>query len=384
MSSHIEHAEGSLFDASVQRVSPVSFYIHGETNSPLLRRVTQRLQTALIQAGCQHRPERAEQARLILNVTSVDKPTPVRRQSRAAFVTSIIEGPAEADPLRACYPLLIRTLANILLYVVPKTDSHCFTLHGITPERGHFQLEYHPDRDGDFYDQLVERLMPIATSHLIIENEFYPDLPEHLWVGDEHTQAICEAGKRLDRLGLLPAPFNLSDLLTPSDLRHLQRLYKIGGLSYGNMSERLDGQRFWMSASGVDKSNMREVGRDVLLVKGFSPERQSIMLSVPPHVKPRRVSVDAIEHWMIYSEHPSVGAILHVHAWMDGVPSTEVSYPCGTIELARAVADLIRQADDPAQCVVGLKNHGLTITGPSLREILDRVEGRLLKEIPMT
>jgi len=64
-------------------------------------------------------------------------------------------------------------------------------------------------------------------------------------------------------------------------------------------------------------------------------------------VEPRRVSVDAIEHWMIYQEHPGVGAIVHVHAWVDGIEATDVNYPCGTEELARAVADLVRAEDDP-------------------------------------
>ena len=67
---------------------------------------------------------------------------------------------------------------------------------------------------------------------------------------------------------------------------------------------------------------------------------------------------------MIYREHPEVGAIVHVHAWIPGVPATEFNYPCGTAELAGAVADIIREAPEPGRCVVGLKNHGLTITGP--------------------
>ena len=50
---------------------------------------------------------------------------------------------------------------------------------------------------------------------------------------------------------------------------------------------------------------------------------------------------------MIYQEHPGVGAIVHVHAWVDGIDATDVNYPCGTEELARAVADLVRDEDDP-------------------------------------
>ena len=96
-----------------------------------------------------------------------------------------------------------------------------------------------------------------------------------------------------------------------------------------------------------------------------------MVLSVAPEVEPRRVSVDAIEHWMIYTNHPDVGAILHVHAWVEGVPATEVNYPCGTEELAGDVARLLAAEPDPDHAVIGLRNHGITATGASLGKILD-------------
>ena len=154
----------------------------------------------------------------------------------------------------------------------------------------------------------------------MIDNEFVPDLPEELWDGDETTAQIHRAGERLDALDLLPSPFPLDGILSARDCRHVQLLYGIGGLSYGNVSARVRRRRagFWMSASGVDKSDMRVVGEHICFVEGFDAERRLICLRVPPDVKPRRVSVDAIEHWMIYREHPEVGAIVHIHAWMDG------------------------------------------------------------------
>ena len=159
-------------------------------------------------------------------------------------------------------------------------------------------------------------------------------------------------------------------------------LFQMGGLSYGNLSARKDDTRFWMSASGVDKSKLDDVGRDILLVTDYLPERRA-MRSVSARCQPRRVSVDAIEHWMIYREHPSVGAILHVHAWMNGIKSTHINYPCGTFELAETVAELVRQEADPGHAVIGLRNHGLTITGESLDEIFDRIEA-VLRQVPMT
>jgi ribulose-5-phosphate 4-epimerase/fuculose-1-phosphate aldolase len=189
---------------------------------------------------------------------------------------------------------------------------------------------------------------------------------------------------RLQELDLLPNPFPIEDLLTERELRHVKRLYGIGGLSYGNLSARKDDRRFWMSASGVDKSRLEIPGRDILLVSDYDSQNGRMVLSVPPNVEPRRVSVDAIEHWMIYQEHPKVGAIVHVHAWVEGIDATDVNYPCGTEELARSVAELVRQAPDPDHAIVGLRNHGITVTGPDLREILDRIEPNVLREIPMT
>src|SRR4029078_12834803 len=87
---------------------------------------------------------------------------------------------------------------------------------------------------------------------------------------------------------------------------------------------------------------------------------------------------------MIYRAHPDVGAILHVHAWMEGIAATDVNYPCGTQELAEAVAELIAREPDPAHAVIGLRNHGITATGDTLTEILDRIQADILRQVPMT
>ena len=61
-------------------------------------------------------------------------------------------------------------------------------------------------------------------------------------------------------------------------------LFGIGGLSYGNASARYlggdisgvpdaDGPVFWMSASGVDKSDLRNVGEHILMVRGYDAVR---------------------------------------------------------------------------------------------------------------
>lgn len=361
-------------------------------DEPLLPWFETNLRAAMLARGLPLVAENGEGADgteggVVLHAVDPAAPRGYRRRSRAVFVIGLGEAAAApAVPLATGYPLLLRTLANLFVLLVRATPAGATTgptAHFFTLEQGSYAIRHEGD-DARFFAAVAERIAPLATSRLVIDNEFVPDLPAALWDGDEHTTAIARAGRRLAELDLLPAPFPLETYLSADDFRHVRQLFNIGGLSYGNLSQRRDRERFWMSASGVDKSRLREVGREILLVTGFDQGRRAIRLSVAPHVRPRRVSVDAIEHHVVYREHPAVGAILHVHAWMDGVPSTDINYPCGTIELAEAVAALVRRAADPGHAVIGLKNHGLTITGESLDEIFQRVEGRLLRQVPMT
>jgi len=350
------------------------FKFHGAP-SPGLVPFAEGLKDIFLKNGYRFDPE-AEAPRLVLNFITPEAAKPYRRRSKGTFVVSVMELPEmPEDPIKALYPYLVRALSNMLIAYTPGQGAHFLTL-----ELGHYM---EPEGE-NFFERVYARVNPIACSVLVIDNIFEPTLEPELWNGDEKTEALYRAGKKLAEWDLLPTPFPIETILPPQDLRHVKRLYGIGGLSYGNLSARKDEKRFWMSASGVDKSNLKEIGRDILMVKDYDPEKNAIILQVPPNVTPKRVSVDAIEHWMIYREHPEVGAIIHVHAWMEGVPSTPFNYPCGTYQLAEAVAEKIRQAPDPARAVVGLKNHGLTITGRSVDDILERIDGKLIPQVPMS
>src|SRR6187399_949331 len=227
-------------------------------------------------------------ADFVLNMFDTDDPKAFRRSSRGTYSASFYElDEVPEDVLRTSYPNLVRTLANVVVLHVPGRGVWFTTM-----ERGTYKISDDPR-------EVFERLAPLAKSKLVIDNEFLADLEP--------------------------------------ELRHVMRLYQVGGLSYGNLSARKDATRFWMSASGVDKSQLEVAGRDILLVTGYDEPNAKMVISVPPGIEPRRVSVDAIEHWMIYQAHPDVGAILHVHAWMEGIAATDVKYPCGTQQLAVAV-----------------------------------------------
>jgi ribulose-5-phosphate 4-epimerase/fuculose-1-phosphate aldolase len=372
-----------------------TFARNNESTTPVLERVVTGLADALSNADYTELDRPGPDTNVVLHTIDAGAPRPYRRKAAPTFVIAIAELPSLPESrdelLRTGYPLLVRGLANLCVMAIATGDG--LAIRFVTLEQGTYGVGPGLD-DASLITRAFERIEPLASSQLVIANRFVPDLPEHLHGGDAQTAQMLRAGRELDALDLLPAAFPIEEILGPRDLRHVMLLYGIGGLSYGNVSARYrggdivgvpdpEGPVYWMSASGVDKSDLRLIGEHILLVRGYDPDDDTMVLSVPAHVKARRVSVDAIEHWMIYREHPDVGAILHVHGWIDGTPSTEVNYPCGTLQLAASVADLVRRAPDPVHAVVGLRNHGLTITGESLDEIFDRVGAAIVRNVPM-
>jgi ribulose-5-phosphate 4-epimerase/fuculose-1-phosphate aldolase len=325
--------------------------------------------------------EKTENANYALNLTTFENPKSVRRKSRSLFVITFITGnisAEEEDRIKVLsYNALVKSLSNLLIYIAPNLETF-FT----TPEAGFYEIFFNAD-------EIYKKIKPIISSNFATDNRFIQDLPERFWNGSEITEQIRHYGKVLDDLGVLPVPFPLKEYLTGVQLKHLYKIYGITGASYGNLSARerisaLGQDTFWMTGRGVDKSNLSIIGKDILLVKDFDYANREAILSMPPNYNPKaRVSVDAVEHSMIYKTFPEIGAIIHVHAWINGVFCTRQNYPCGTIELAEEVLDLLNRTDNPLSAAVGLKNHGLTITGKNLKEIFEKFSHRLVREVEM-
>jgi len=371
--------------------SHFTFAIVGQPKNELQQWFTAGLVDRMLLENHVQLPEANGEALMVLNLVTEEAPRAFRRQSQSIYVASVIVAgkPPASHVLKDAYPLLVKSLSNLLLYVV-KTDD-AVEVYFVTLEQGHEKVSSLGLSDEAFFEQVYARLKPRATSTLVIDNLFVPDMPESLWNGTPVTEQMYQAGKTLDALNLLPSVVPLEDILTEREMRHVWRLFRIGGLSYGNVSARHDATCFWMSASGVDKSNLRRVGEHIHLVAGYDSERNAIVVSVPPHIeRPNRVSVDAIEHYMIYTQNPDVGAVVHAHCWLQPdvplspdytIEITDEAYPCGTRELARATASVIHQAPDPTRTIVGQKNHGLVITGRNLPDIFDRIDSG---DIPIT
>src|SRR5690242_3832224 len=290
-------------------VVPRTFAWSGEPRGDRLRWFAAGLREVMLDQGYTEVETPGPDVAVVLHFLDPDAARPYRRKNAPTFVVALAELDApSSDMLRTGYPLLVRGLANLCVMVSPSGTGSIAQF--VTLEQGTYAIDTGADDDQCFFQSVSSRVEPLPSSRIVIGNEFTTDLPDELRDGDDVTRQITRAGQRLAALDLLPAAFPIEEILSARDLRHVKLLYGIGGLSYGNVSaRRLDigpGEtqpQYWMCASGVDKSALHEIGRDILLVTGYDEARDVMQLRVPPGVEPRRVSVDAIEHWMIYREH---------------------------------------------------------------------------------
>ncbi len=160
---------------------------HGEVHGPLAV-----LSASLLEQLCTTGYERCDdgsEPRLVLNHITPEEPSPFRRRAQATFVLSLMELPEVPEGgTMTLYPYLVRSLSNMLLVSVPDEAIHFLTL-----ETGHF---VEPVGAG-LIGRLVARIEPVASSVLVVDNVFVPDLEPELWQGHEHTLALAAAGRRL-------------------------------------------------------------------------------------------------------------------------------------------------------------------------------------------
>lgn len=360
----------------------MKFTINKSDNDPFRDQFTDDIISEFIAKGhclCQS----DEIVNCVLNLTSIGSPKAYRRKAPHELVVSVVTTNGNVSDLRSAgYTTLVKTLSNLMICIEKGKNGNVPEIYFLTPEVGFYHYPFDAVK-------VFNSILPIADSTIVLGNQVNADLPERCWYTNSASRELQKYGRTLGRLGLLPAPFPIREVLDQESVDHIYRLYQIKGLSYGNLSIRDSIPErgecvFWMTGRGVNKADLRGIGYDILLVTGFDKKQQLVNVSVPPvHDTRVRVSVDALEHHMIYHEFPEIGAIVHVHGWINGIVCTEQNYPCGTIELANEVIKLLRKSGNPGRTVVGLKNHGISITGPDLKDIFNRTEDKILCEVPM-
>ena len=292
------------------------------------------------------------------------------------FIDKKVE--AEGEKVVRAYEIGLQIMANLAGYIELEGDGpYDYTMTMITPERGYEVLNGSPEAGADLSDTLVRRSDVVYVD----ENVVHTDLSEDLIPGTDVTRAMQEMAVRLDSLDLVPSAVPLDGL---SD-KQRRRFFKVLGLkqvSYGNMSARHDADRFWMTGRGVNKAKLEIIGRDIILVPNFNREEGKIHLTVPPDREDARVSIDSSIHAAIYDAFPDVGAMIHIHSFVDNVVYTDDHYPCGTRELCDSTIDALRLTEDPNRTILGLANHGILVTGADLEEAWGQIEARLGDLVP--
>ena len=285
---------------------------------------------------------------------------------------------AEGEKVVRAYEIGLQIMANLAGYIELDGDGPFdYTMTLITPERGHEVLKGSPGAGAELSDTLVRRSDVVYVD----ENVVHTDLPEDLAAGTDVTRAMQEMAVRLDSLDLVPSAVPLDGL---SD-KQRRRFFKVLGLkqvSYGNMSARHDTNWFWMTGRGVNKAKLEVIGRDIILVTDFDREAGQIHLTVPADQGDARVSIDSSIHAAIYEAFPKIGAMIHIHSFVDNVVYTDDHYPCGTRELCDSTIDALRLTDDPNRTILGLANHGILVTGADLDEAWELIESRLGELVP--
>src|SRR5207247_9855636 len=132
-----------------------------------------------------------EDLRLVVNFIDAERPKPYRRRAKAVFVLSVAVTSERPDNvLRQAYPLLVRSLANLCLYLV-RTQETVHT-YFVNVEQGYYPI---PDLTGqDYFDYLYERVHPLASSQLVIDNEVHSDIDSGLWNGGALVRGLRADG----------------------------------------------------------------------------------------------------------------------------------------------------------------------------------------------
>src|SRR5436190_6055948 len=99
-------------------------------------------------------------ADFVLNMFSAAEPKAFRRASRGTYSASFYElDTVPEDVLKTSYPMLVRTLANVVVLHVPGKGVWFTTM-----ERGTYEISDEPG-------EVFERLAPLAKSKLVIDYE---------------------------------------------------------------------------------------------------------------------------------------------------------------------------------------------------------------------
>lgn len=183
--------------------------------------------------------------------------------------------------------------------------------------------------------------------------------------------------------------------LPDSEIRELnfwrQQLYQANlvgaypdGIGFGNVSQRCDGNHFYISGSKTGNFNTLDNSAYAKVIDF------DIFKNELDCIGPVIASSESMSHAVIYQQLAEVHAVFHVHhfaLWekvLFEIPTTHPEAAYGTPEMAREIIRLIKESDVCGQQVFAMAGHreGLFAFGKTLKEAGDAILGLLDKYFP--
>ena len=195
------------------RVVDHTFARNGEPPRPDLAWFVDGLARAMRDEGYDQIDEPGPTVQVVLHLLDTENPRPYRRKNAPTFVVAARLPPRDARPT-CCAPATRSWCAG-------SPTSRCSSATGPTvrwrrssPSSRAPTASSHQGDDDKFFAAVLERVEPLATSRLVIANEFVPDLPEALWARRRADRAD-RPGRRAPRRAR-PAPRRVPDRGDPA------------------------------------------------------------------------------------------------------------------------------------------------------------------------
>ncbi len=148
-----------------------------------------------------------------------------------------------------------------------------------------------------------------------------------------------------------PAPPLSAEMVRPLNATR-QRLYQLGligayenGIGYGNISQRVEGDRFIISGSTTGNIPVLDESH-YSLVNQVDVAKNEVYCEGPI-----KASSESMSHAIIYKENPNIMSVIHVHhlgMWqklLNCVPTTAKDVSYGTPEMAAEIVRLMQESD---------------------------------------
>ena len=175
-----------------------------------------------------------------------------------------------------------------------------------------------------------------------------------------------------------PSLSGIEDLIT---LRNeMQQLGLIGvyekeGIGFGNISKRIDHNRFVISASATGHIQVA-TAQHFCLVTAVSISENKVYC-----VGPMPASSESMTHAMLYQCSENIQAVIHGHsaeiweALLKSFPSTAKNVPYGTPEMAFEVQRLYQESALPTEKIFAMAGHqdGIATFGSKLSEAREKM-----------